>query len=157
MAITVDTYKITDAPNVCDKTIDDNTKITLSNVIPYEPCDVLNPVLVCNYSSSLTTQNYAQISAFGNRWYFINGVSMISGNRCILRLSVDVLKTYYTSIKNCRGTVLRAENPKHRQLYDSKLPVTGAMYFRSTLFPQTPFTAANGWNYLMYVVGKEGE
>ena len=53
----------------------------------------------------------------------------------------------------CTGTVLRAETPKTRILRVNKIPLSPNVNTYSWLFPQTPWTAQNGWNYLITTAG----
>lgn len=141
-------YKTTDGNNILDKTLTDEK--TISNVDIVEPCNVLAPAFILRYDSNALNYNYC--NAFG-RYYFITGLQVLTGGRCVISCAVDVLYTYRDGIKNSVGTFLRSENPKQNYLPDNKLPVTTQRKFLSWLYPQTPFTAANGWNYLLTTVG----
>lgn len=143
-------YTVTDAPNVLNKTLDNGHT---TNCEPVEPCDFLNPVLVMNKHSDVMTANYVSISSPLNRKYFITGKSLLSGNRVMITCAVDVLTTYADSIKECFGTFTRSEHPKNKYIKDNKYPLTCDMLSKSALFPKTPFTAANGRNYILTVVG----
>lgn len=154
-AMTVDFYTITDDARVVHKTLPAASKHTITTVDIFKPSDLIHPRLVLGSFQNMTDKNYCYIAKF-NRHYFINNVTVTSAQRVIMDLTVDVLYTYGDDIVKCTGTVLRSENPYTRLMYDNKLPLTGQMTVRSTLFPQTPFTASESWNYLMFVVGKEG-
>lgn len=146
--MTVNFYRVTDAPNVVTKNLGQPT--TFQNVDVFEPCDVLTPTFIMRYTSNVTALNYLQ--AFG-RYYFITNITLAAGDRAIVQCAVDVLTTYQDSIKSCTGTVLRAENPKTRILRDNKFPLSPNVNTYSWLFPQTPWTAQNGWNYLITTAG----
>ena len=153
VAITIDTYKITDAPNVVNKDLNTDTKITLNNVKPIEPCNLLTPSIVCDYTSNLSLQNYVFISAFGNRYYFITDVSVLSGNRCIINMSVDVLTTWSTGIKNSVGVCLRTETgPTY--IPDNKYPlITTKRYIELDNYPDTPFSLNPSYPYVLTTIG----
>ena len=143
-------YSVTDAPNVLNKSL---TNGYVTNCEPVEPCDFLNPSLIMNKHSNVTNANYVVIGAPLNRSYFITGQSLLTGERIMIQCAVDVLTTYATNIKECFGTFTRSENPKSRQIHDSKYPITSDMKSKSDLFPSTPFTADSGRNYILTVVG----
>ena len=147
-------YNISCSPNTVDKTPYITGGTAFTNVKPNEPCDLLSPSLVMTYSSTVANSNYCYIDTFG-RWYFITGVTLVSATRCIVSCAVDVLHTYHANIKNCVGTVLRAEKPKSHNMHDSKFPLINKMESTSSLWPPalSPFTAANGYNYILTVVG----
>ena len=153
MAIVIDTYKITDPPNKLYKTTPESTKITLTNVDPLTPCDVLNPSLICVYTSGLAAQNYAKIAAFGNRYYFIDNVSLLDGQRAILKLSVDPLMTYADDIVKCTGVCLRTEQGA-TYIPDNKFPIlTNKRQIVLDNFDSTPFTRSPSYPYILTTIG----
>ena len=152
--LTITLYKVSCAPNTVDKTDFLSDEYALTQCRPNEPCDILSPSIVLSYVNSLETYNYVYIPEF-HRYYFITGISLLSGKRAVINCAVDVLHTYHADIKNCNGTIVRAEKPKSRNIHDSKYPIIDKMESTSTLWPPalSPFTAANGWNYVLTVVG----
>ena len=155
LSLTVDTYKITDPPNKLDKNLPADSKITLQNVDPIEPCDILSPTLICVYSENLCKQNYAYISGFGNRYYYIENVSVLGGQRCVIKLSVDPLKTYATDIKKCKGVCLRTEKAP-TYIPDNKFPmITNKRYIELDNYPSTPFTRSPSYPYVLTTIGSD--
>lgn len=152
--MTITLYKVSCAPNTVDKTEFLSDEYSLTQCRPNEPCDILSPSIVLSYVTNLETYNYVYIPEF-HRYYFITGISLLSGKRAVISCAVDVLHTYHADIKNCNGTIVRAEKPKSRNIHDSKYPIIDKMKSTSTLWPPalSPFTAANGWNYVLTVVG----
>lgn len=152
--MTITLYKVSCAPNTVDKTDFLSDEYSLTQCRPNEPCDILSPSIVLSYVSNIETYNYVYIPEF-HRYYFITGISLLSGKRTVINCAVDVLHTYHADIKNCNGTIIRAEKPKSRNIHDSKYPIIAKMESTSTLWPPalSPFTAANGWNYVLTVVG----
>ena len=60
--------------------------------------DIYNPSIVLeNDNLSLDVCNYAFISEF-NRYYYINDIKTLTGNRVALNLSVDVLMSFSSDI-----------------------------------------------------------
>ena len=152
--MTLTFYTISDAPNVVNKTIGEGTAI--QNCNPVEPCDMLNPSFIMEQGTAATTANYVKVPVFNNRYYFITGRTLLSGHRIMITCAVDVLYTYSASISNCIGTITRAENPKSKNIHDTKFPLIAKMGLEQTFYSKTPFSAANGYNYLLTVQGKSG-
>lgn len=87
-----------------------------------QPCDVLNPVFIITYSTDYITCNYVHVSDFG-RYYFINNINLLPGNRAELSCSVDVLMSYADSIGGLTVNVNRQEN-----IVEPYLPDTSYIY-----------------------------
>lgn len=151
--MTLTFYNVSDAPNVVNKSIGEG--VSIDTVHPVENCDMLNPSFILNDSTAATTYNYVHVSAFG-RYYFITGRQLIRGGRAIIYCTVDVLYTYSDKITNCIGTITRAENPKSKYIHDSKFPLIAKMGLEQAFYSKTPFSATNGYNYLLTVQGKSG-
>lgn len=151
--MTLTFYNVSDAPNVVNKTIGEG--VSIDTVHPVENCDMLNPSFILDKSTAATTYNYVHVSAFG-RYYFITGRQLIRGGRTIIYCAVDVLYTYADKITNCIGTITRAENPKSKNIHDTKYPLIARMGLEQTFYSKTPFSATNGYNYLLTVQGKSG-
>lgn len=101
--MTIKLYKVSDAKNVLDKTLDNTTKLDLSGTLR-DRSDVVSPYILVQ--SNPMDYNYVYIEEFG-RYYFINDIVNVRKNAWILNLSVDVLMTYNTEIKAMRGIVSR--------------------------------------------------
>ena len=87
-----------------------------------QPCDVLNPVFIISYSNNYITCNYVHVSDFG-RYYFINNINLLPGNRAELSCSVDVLMSYSNQIGGLTVNVSRQEN-----IVEPYLPDTSYIY-----------------------------
>lgn len=77
-------------------------------------CNLLTPQLEISYDSGLLACNYVYIPAF-NRWYYASLTT--STQRIIIDCTVDVLKTYYDSIKNNTCIVKRSQQSNKYNLY----------------------------------------
>lgn len=144
-------YQVSDSPNTVFKNIG-NSVYTVTDARFITDCDILSPTLIMTYSSTIRNANYVYIPEF-ERYYFITGMTLMSGKRVAVHCAVDVLYTYRLSIKSCRGTVLRAENPTTTLMHDNKYPLTANVDVYSWLFPQTPWSASEGYNYLITTCG----
>ena len=60
---------------------------------------VINPTLVLNYTANILNSNYCFIPKF-NRYYFIDEIVPITGDRCIVKCRVDVLESFKEDIKS---------------------------------------------------------
>ena len=60
---------------------------------------VINPTLVLNYTANILDSNYCFIPKF-NRYYFIDEIVPITGDRCIVKCRVDVLESFKDDIKS---------------------------------------------------------
>lgn len=85
----------------------------------YEPTDIINPVLIVDKDQiSLTNTNYCQIEEFG-RYYFINDIQGMPGNKVAITCHVDVLMTYNNQIRNCPIIAARSTNITNSYLVDN--------------------------------------
>lgn len=154
--MTIKFFRVTDNPVTVSKAVNvDEPVVTFTGARPTANCSILSPVLLLTWSSALQGCNYAYIPEFG-RFYFVGDITLMPGGRCAVPCYVDVLTTWATGIKAAVGTVLRAETPKSKMMYDSKFPLIAKMGVDQTFFDSTPFTATEGYNYLLTVQGKEG-
>lgn len=109
-----------DAPNVINKTVEN--VITLSNVKPFEPCDILQPKFITDYNPNILNANYCHCDTF-SRSYFITDVTILTANSMMITCSVDVLQTYATDILNSEVSVIRSESTGSTDIPDGSYPV----------------------------------
>lgn len=84
----------------------------------YEPCDILNPVLIVDIDQlDYANVNYCIIEEF-NRRYFITSVVPTSAKRLELTCHVDVLSTYEEQIRDCELIAARSTNNVNYYLHD---------------------------------------
>ena len=154
--MTIIFYKSSDDPKKVNKTL---TLVGSADGVPVnnteDTISLLSPGFIVSSSNSYFTATHILVAAMGNRYYYINNVQLLTGGKMQINCSVDVLLTYKTGIKASKGTFVRAENPKSKQINDSKFPLIAPMETESTLFPLSdcPFTAESGLNYVLTVIG----
>ena len=139
-------YGTTDDSRVIDKTL---TAIKTLTAKPAEPMTILTPRVVIDYDADVIAANYAYIPEFG-RYYYITDISIATGNRMTVSLTVDVLKTYADEIRECGGVVSRSEaagNPTY--IPDSSLPINPNK--KELLTSKSKFTTNTGNVYLVRV------
>lgn len=91
--------------NILDKAI--TTLSTVTGVLK-DKTSILRPVIV--FEGTLPTGcNYLHIPDF-NRYYYVDDVSSVNGSFFEISAHVDVLKTYASQIRACKGIIARQEN-----------------------------------------------
>ena len=89
-------YKNLSENNVIGKTL---TQIKSVEANLKNDVSVINPTLVLNYTANIFESNYCYIPKF-NRYYFIDEIIPITGDRCIVKCRVDVLESFKEDIKS---------------------------------------------------------
>lgn len=89
-------YKNLSENNVIGKTL---TQIKSVEANLKNDVSVINPTLVLNYTANILESNYCFIPKF-NRYYFIDEIIPITGDRCIVKCRVDVLESFKDDIKS---------------------------------------------------------
>lgn len=114
-----------------------------------EPTSVLNPTIVLQ-TSNPTAYNYAYISDFGGRYYYVNDWTSHKG-QWIAQLKVDPLATYSATIKASSQYVRRSFSDKNEYIQDSYLPITSKITYQNA----TVKTGSNPFDdsSICYVVG----
>ena len=99
-------YKYSGNLRKIDKTLPSGSSniLTLSGYLK-DGSSVLNPTILVNYTIDIVGFNYAYISDF-SRYYFVE-ISNVNKDLWELRMRVDVLKTYATTILNTQMNIDR--------------------------------------------------
>lgn len=118
-----------------------------------QPTDVINPEIEL-HTNNPTAFNYAYISDFGGRYYYVTDwTSEVNGIWTAL-LAVDVLATYRTDILNSYQYVVRNQAKYDLEVPDNMYPMIDGVEFSSTEFTNdSPFT---DWVAIFGVAGKGG-
>ena len=118
-----------------------------------QPTNVMNPVIEV-HTSNPTAYNYAHISDFGNRYYWIKDWTSEVNGIWIATLSVDVLSTYRADILDSYQYVVRNQSKYDLEVPDNMYPMIDGVEFSSTEFTNdSPFT---DWVAIFGVAGKGG-
>lgn len=120
MSIAVEFFNLRKKKNSTERpTIGEGTTI---NCVLKDGCSIMDPVLELQTSSPVT-YNYAYISAFDSRYYFVS--EWISDHdRWIGRLTEDVLATWKTTITNSTQFVIRSDSSANTYIIDNMYPIT---------------------------------
>ena len=110
-------YVVNDGENVINKTM---TLKTTMEINLKRDVDIINPrlILIPNLPTGFTGINYAEIPEL-NRFYFVDGITNISGTLWQLDLSCDVLETYKADILASKARLYR--NLKAGDYFDTAL------------------------------------
>lgn len=118
-------------------------------------CSVLNPVFILTYRNGVAQCNYCKCESFG-RFYYIDDVVMLTGGRCEIHCSVDVLESYQSQIENLTVNVSRQADSGKRnpKISDSAKPLQVNTATDTYVFNSSPFTnhVAFG-SYILTVLG----
>lgn len=81
-------------------------------------CTVESPEIILNYNSNIFNVNYAYIQYF-NRYYYIENITILNGNRVKISLKVDVLMSFKLQILAQTAVIKRQQNKYNLYLDDS--------------------------------------
>lgn len=116
--------------------------------------NIISPTLIIqNFSTDF---NYCYISDF-DRYYFVKSITLLTGQRIQIDMSVDVLMSYKEEIKNLTVNVLRYEKSGPSFLTDSRIPLFSDTVQKVIEFPENIFNlenpSENTKNFLLTVAG----
>lgn len=144
--LSITLYNTTDDSRVVNKTL---TTIKSISAKPVDPTTILTPRVIIDYDSTVIAANYAYISDFG-RYYYITDISIATGNRMTISMTVDVLKTYAAEIAECEVVVSRSEAAgSPTAIPDTSLPIDPNK--KEMLTAKSEFTTNAGNVYLVRV------
>ena len=146
-------YSTTNDRRVVSKTLTQIAAIT--NATIYGDITVTHPTLLLHYDASYLNANYVYIPEF-SRYYFINNISLSSGERMIINCEVDVLNTYKSQIKTLTCTVIRNEHAKQNYLPDKFMTPTSKKSIKTYKLENNNFNVKDiqsGANFVICVVG----
>lgn len=106
--MTVIFYKYNDIKNKINKTLENG--LTVNDVVIQNDFDITSFELLIKNSDFNSEYNYCYIQDLG-RYYFIESVEKMNGTIYKIRVSVDVLKSFSTQIKNINAIIVKSENP----------------------------------------------
>lgn len=98
-------YRITDAPNKLEKTLENGYILTGTLRADTE---IINPTIRVGFDCS--AYNYVYIPVF-NRYYFINSIKVVNNHMWEISCVVDVLMTYKDAIKTLVAELNNTANP----------------------------------------------
>ena len=152
-------YKISADPRQLEKVTAATSYVTIpsiGSIEPTAPVDILSPSFIFNNDSTLYDYNYLYCATF-KRYYYITGISILTGGRILIQCSVDVLQTYKDEILNCKATITRSESVgAPTRFTDKQLPINPVNKFVTSIeMPETSgsFSADGEYSYLLTLIG----
>ena len=130
-------YKNLSENNVIGKTL---TQIKSVEANLKNDVSVINPTLVLNYTANILESNYCFIPKF-NRYYFIDEIVPITGDRSIVKCRVDVLESFKEDIKSL--TVIL---DKSQSIYKSNKYLDDGSFVVENKDFNTIYNFPNGFN-----------
>lgn len=133
---------------------------TTFNCVLKDGCSIMDPVLELQTSSPVT-YNYAYISGFDSRYYFVS--EWISDHdRWIARLTEDVLATWRTTIMNSTQFVIRSDSSANTYIIDNMYPITNDLTTQTQLVSKAsgsiaPMIESSDIVYVMVLSNNSGE
>ena len=128
-------YKNSSENNVIGKTL---TQIKSVECNLKNDVSVVNPTLVLSYTDSILDSNYCFIPKF-NRYYFIDEIIPITGDRSIIKCRVDVLESFKDAIKSLTAIINKQETIADKFIDDGSWIVENKDFLQSYNF-------SNGFN-----------
>lgn len=128
----------------------------LTKIMDVTNCDfkndesIMTPTIILDNldRNSLKNANYVYIELL-ERYYYINDIQMLLGNRISLELTEDVLMSNLTDIKNLTATADRNENKRNGYLVDSQYKTLAYEEIVTKGFPN----AIDGYSTIIMTVG----
>ena len=110
-------YSTSDDPRVANKTL--NTIASNITCKPSEPCSMIEPRLILQYSGSYAAANYIYVSDFDA--FFFAEKTLLTGGELLLTCKLDPLMSF--GLSNIDVTVVRSEIAGVNYVKDSQLPI----------------------------------
>ena len=130
-------YKNLSENNVIGKTL---TQIKSVEANLKNDVSVINPTFILYYTDNILQSNYCFIPKF-NRYYFIDEIVPITGDRCIVKCRVDVLESFKDDIKSL--TVIL---DKSQSIYKSNKYLDDGSFVVENKDFNTIYNFTNGFN-----------
>ena len=130
-------YKNLSENNVIGKTL---TQIKSVEANLKNDVSIINPTFILYYTDNILQSNYCFIPKF-NRYYFIDEIVPITGDRCIVKCRVDVLESFKDDIKSL--TVIL---DKSQSIYKSNKYLDDGSFVVENKDFNTIYNFTNGFN-----------
>lgn len=148
MSFHVKLYQISEEPDVVEKDLTNARENDVNGVLFQDMEDVSTPWVELDKAASINpgsgkatffTANYAYIPQM-SRYYFITGREIIDNDHYVLRMEVDPLMTFKTTLKATQFFVDRNENAGSWMIPDAAIPMSSEQVTTKTLLNFTPFS-----------------
>lgn len=148
MSFHVKLYQISEEPDVVDKDLSDAKENDVSGVLFQDLEDVSTPWVELDKAASINpgsgkatffTANYAYIPQM-SRYYFVTGREIVDNDHYVLRMEVDPLMTFKTTLKATQFFVDRNENAGSWMIPDAAIPMSAEQTTTKTILNFSPFS-----------------
>ena len=122
MPLTLNFYNLVDDPRVVNKTLGTARRVT--NVFLKDEQNVVNPTFILTRPSTGGDERYIYCPEL-NRYYFVDNVTIESGNKVTYGCTEDVLMTYREQIMNTDVVVFHQGDAAlaNRLISDERIPL----------------------------------
>lgn len=124
---------------------------TTINCVLKQPCGVIHPTF--RLTGFNTAWNYIQ---WGNRYYFVDDIIILTNDIAEYVCSLDVLATYKDVIGSSSQYVSRADSAYNLQIIDTKYPTYAYTNLESKEFSTLHSAFTNGGSFVVGVVSGNG-
>lgn len=154
MSFPVLLYILTGHPDEVDKSGDLTAENIVTGVLFEDVEDISTPYIEIDKDKAINpgsgkatffTANYAYISQM-NRYYFITGKEIIDNDHYVIRLEVDVLMSFQSTIRGTTFFVDRNQNAGSWLLPDGNVPINTEYTHTREDLDFTPFVANASFN-----------
>lgn len=145
---------------------DDRKKINkkpanIGNALPCylkDDTSIFKPTMVVSkdkLGKDWASANYAYISDFGNRYYYIDDIEALTGGRMAFHMTVDVLKSRAAQIMSTPFMIARSEDLNSPYFVDAErmLQSKKLVYYKKLTGTSNIPQAATGNKYVITVAG----
>lgn len=146
MGFSITFYNYSGDKNKINKQLSSGTAFSC---MPYDSVDIMNPSVILDYNSALESVNYAE---FDSKYYFIDSIERMTGGKMMIRLHVDVLKTYAAQILALPAIADRTESESAQNAYLPDMLTRKYAYTRNISALGGSFSY-NGDNMILVTVG----
>lgn len=81
-----------------------------------EATSIVDPVIIITQPTDVSNINYCYIPALG-RYYYIQDITALTGNRVALNCHCDVLMSFKSQIKNCQAIIDKSQQSSNSNVY----------------------------------------
>lgn len=120
-----------------------------------EDTSLFSPVMLVNRSAlgeNWAAGNYADIPAFGGRYYFIDDIKAVTGNMLEFYLTVDPLMSYSGKIMGTSFQIARSEDLSSPYYVDTEKPLQTSKFVEKHILGHIP-QDLTGNKYVITVAG----
>ena len=144
--MTMDLYSYTGDRRQLNKYITSIASVTILSIT--DTTNILRPTIIIN--TRAFNFNYVYIADFG-RYYYVDNIQLLAGERIALQLSCDVLMSHAAAIRSSQCIADRSSSHVNAHLVDRTIPSRDDARVYVRKMAATPFTTTT---YVLQVAGR---